>query len=108
LPDDELPDLPEPLKTWLYTSDRRLRRTAGDIATRLVAATTNVERHFYWMALGEAWAERCRPKGSQPDEVRNAVAALVAEVVPADEYTLIRYRRSEQLDLDHLSAPTPY
>ncbi len=59
------------------------------------------------MALGEAWADRCRPKGAPAKKVIDAVASLIAEVVPADEYMLTRYRRSEQLDLDHLSVPTP-
>jgi len=106
-PNDELLDLPPALEGWLYTDDRRLKPTAGDIASRLTTSTTAIERYFYWMALGEAWASRCRPKGTTSKKVLDAVASLIAEVVPADEYVLTRYRRSEQLDLDHLSVPTP-
>jgi hypothetical protein len=59
------------------------------------------------MALAEAWAARCFPQGNPAQSVRDAVAGIVAEVVPADEFPLTRVRRSEQLDLDHLSSPTP-
>jgi len=106
-PDDELLELPPALEAWLYTDDRKLKRTAGDIASRLAATTDNIERYSYWMALGEAWADRCYPKGTPSKKVLDSVASLIAEIVPADEYMLTRYRRSEQLDLDHLSVPTP-
>jgi hypothetical protein len=39
--------------------------------------------------------------------VRDAVSGVDADIVDETEYNLFRYRRSEQLDLDHLSPPNP-
>jgi len=91
----------------VYDASGELVRTAGEIAARLENAIDPAERHWLWMALGEAWQKRCRPSNGAPDAVRAAVSALVAEVVPADEFPLTRVRRSEILDLDLLSAPIP-
>ncbi|MFI5930896.1 hypothetical protein [Actinoplanes sp. NPDC051494] len=105
--DDHIPDLPDQLATWLRGAGEDLIRTAGDITGRLVKAVDPIERHHLWMALGDAWAARCRPPAQASEQVRTAVSFIGAEVVPADEFPLTRVRRSELLDLDHLSAPTP-
>jgi len=104
---DEIPDIPSQLNGWLYHSDGELIRNSADIAGRLEKAADAAERHWLWMALGEAWAARCRPPADAPGVIGNAVSDLVAEVLSADEFPLTRVRRSELLDLDHLSAPTP-
>lgn len=106
-PDDEMPDLPEELNEWLYSDDGNLVRTPGEIASKLANTTDAVDRYFLWPALAEAWVGRCVPDGRHPRMVREALSSLNAEVVSADEYSLARYRRSEQLDLDHLSQPLP-
>jgi hypothetical protein len=59
------------------------------------------------MMLGEAWAMRYTPPSGADPQVRAAVSHLTAEVVSADEFPLTRVRRSEILDVDHLSGPTP-
>lgn len=107
LEDDDVPEIPTELGTWLYDGDREVCRTAADVANRLAVTASPVEQYWLWGALGEAWAAKCQPQAGVPDEVRRAVRSVTAEVVAADEYPLSRVRRSEQLDLDHLSPPTP-
>jgi hypothetical protein len=108
-PDDELPNLPSTLEQWLHPDDpSRPVPTSSQIATRLHQTADPAESYFCWAALAEAWADRCRPAPSNPPEVMDAVTSLTAEIVSADEYVLTRYRRSEQLDLDHLSEPAPH
>jgi hypothetical protein len=120
--DDTITPTPE-LRKWLRKSDGGLRRTSGEIANRLFAHRLDssekiphpvpepIERYHLWLALAEAWADRCKPRGQ--DRNVPAVAAAVdggavgVELLSDDEYSLARYRRSEQLDLDHLSPPTP-
>jgi hypothetical protein len=118
--DDQI-DPPTSLRSWLRTPDGRLRRASGEIANRLFAhqldstgrspAPTPPERYHLWLALAEAWAARCTPR--ERDKAERAIAEAVADGVVAadiaseDEYSLARYRRSEQLDVEHLSPPTP-
>jgi hypothetical protein len=106
-PNDELPNLPEHLNIWLYGPDGRRVPTSGQIAERLDRETDRASRYFLWMALGEAWAARCRPNPTTLRDAEQAVISIRGEVVPADEYSLMRVRRSEILDLDHLSPPSP-
>lgn len=106
-PDDELPNRPADLTGWLHRGAGARNRSAAEVADRLATATRPDDRYWLWTALGDAWAARCTPKSSDPVSVRQAVSNVVAEVVPADEFPLTRYRRSEQLDLDHLSPPAP-
>ena len=94
-----------PLFEWLYDKDNQLQRGAAEIASRLYNCTDPEEKYFCWMALGEAWVLKCRPPGSVGSEIQHAVASISADVACEDEYTLAQYRRSEQLDLDHLSEP---
>ena len=73
---------------------------ASKIAERIGTTTDHRELIALWNSLGEAWLDMCgSPTG--------ALASIESEVVGEDEYTLDRYRRSERLDLDHLSPPTP-
>ncbi len=106
-PGDDLPDRSETISTWLQGSGVDTARSSTEIAEKLAAAVKPAERYWLWMALGDAWAARCRPKGRQAPDVADAVRSIIGEVIPADEYPLIRVRRSELLDLDHLSPPTP-
>ena len=121
LDEDDQVDVPESLRAWLRTPDGGLRRMSGDIANRLFAAeldssgqTTSpspVERYHLWLALAEAWAQRCAPRGAARNDATIVGAVrggfVAGELVSEDEYSLARYRRSEQLDVDHLSPPTP-
>lgn len=114
-------DPPPSLQRWLREPSGRLRRGSGDIANRLFAhkigttgmtpAPTPAERYHLWLALAEAWAVKCTPRGRDKDNpaVAEAVAGgeIAADIASDDEYSLARYRRSERLDVEHLSPPTP-
>ncbi len=114
-------DPPQSLQRWLRQSNGKLRRASGDIANRLFAsqidttgttpAPSPAERYHLWLALAEAWAAKCAPRGHDRDDpaVIRAVAGgeIDADIASEDEYSLARYLRSERLDVEHLSPPTP-
>lgn len=112
-PDDQVPDLPAELATQIRPNGTLA--TSAKLSECLRDANTPVERYFLWAALGDAWAVRCVPSlGEIGDiEVRRQVShavlngSIAAEVLSTDEYTLARMRRSERLDLAHLSSPLP-
>lgn len=106
-PGDDLPALPDNLKAHLYDDDRRVKAERGDIAKMLAKATDPIAKYWLWTALADAWAALCLPPDAAPPQVKAAVSSLLAEVVSADEFPLTRIRKSEELDLDHLSEPTP-
>ena len=121
LDEDEQIDPPPSLQGWLRAPGGRLRRASGDIANRLFAhkvdttgttpAPTPAERYHLWLALAEAWAAKCTPRGRDKENpaVAEAVAGgeIAADIASDDEYSLARYRRSERLDVEHLSPPAP-
>jgi hypothetical protein len=102
------------LVAWLDPGGDRVR-TPAEIVERLFPnGTLNespsaLDRQALWMAFAEALANQCRPKGryQNDDAVAGAVRSVVGLVVSDDEFTLVQYRNSEMLDLDHLSLPTP-
>jgi hypothetical protein len=111
-PEDDVPPSPDSLMARLRPGGALA--AASQVAAMLLVATDPVDRYWLWQAIGEAWADRCKPDLAKvPPGERAAVAAavmdggLAAEVVSADEYTLSQYRRSELLDLSHLSPPLP-
>ena len=67
-----------------------------------------------WSAIAESWAAECKPRQQDlrflSDAAAQAVMGCVAggaigsEALTEDDYTLRRYFRSEQLDVDDLSA----
>jgi hypothetical protein len=106
-PNDEMPDLQADLHSWLYGRTGERGKGSAEIANRLLSSTDPAERYWLWMALGEAWAIRCRPPANSSPTVLAAVSDIAAEVISADEFPLTRVRRTEILDLDHLSSPIP-
>jgi hypothetical protein len=111
---------PASLQQWLRGRDGALRRTPGEIANRLFtreqgaggASTASPhERYHLWLALAEAWAAKCVPRGADrsSQSVLDAVTGgvITPDIVSDDEYSLSRYRRSERLDVEHLSPPPP-
>ncbi len=106
-PDDTLPEMPDALGRSLYDPKSGvLKQTSGEIAVLLQRAKEPEERYFLWMALGAAWAAKCKPKHST-ETVTDAVSTIRGEVIEAGEFSLTRVMRSEVLDLDHLSPPWP-
>jgi hypothetical protein len=115
LDEDEVAALPRSLANWLNPSSG-VRPGAPKIAerifrTELGAGTvpSPLERHFLWMAFAEALADHCRPKDSDlvDSEVADAVRQIVGFASSDDDFSLAQYRRSEMLDVDHLSPPSP-
>jgi hypothetical protein len=100
--DDEPPRCPDDLAKWLYDSDGRLRHSSGEIAARLENEQRSEGLHYLWEAYAESWTLKC-----QPPEAESYLGTVAAEIVSDDEFTTLRYRRSEALDLDHLSPPRP-
>jgi hypothetical protein len=105
-PEDD-PEQPKILGDWLRGDDGRLLRSPAQIAQRLNDSHDASEKYFLWLALGEAWADQCRPESSEDDAVLAAVDSIDGEVVSADDFTMDRWWGSEALDLDHLSPPSP-
>jgi len=114
-------DPPSSRQRRLREPNGRLRRASGEIANRLFAheletsdtspVPAPAERYHLWLALAEAWAARCTPRGRDKDDpaVAEAVAGgeIAADILSDDEYSHARYRRSERLDVEHLSPPPP-
>lgn len=106
LPDfEDPPAMPAELAAWFAYK----KRTTHDVAERLIQATAPEDRWHLWHGFGRTLAERCKPRPTASEEVRSAVAdgELSVEVLSEDEFSLARMRRSEMLDLDHLSDPPP-
>jgi hypothetical protein len=119
---DEPPLCPQDLEQFLWDDNGKLYRTSAQIAVRLASerasAPSSASAYWLWLALANSWAEMCQPdyeklvkkKYITNDEiprVRNAVTSIDADVVDERGFNLYRYRRSELLDVDHLSPPTP-
>lgn len=68
------------------------------------------DRNALWAALADELAGMCSEtvnNGALGVEVLGAVRSIDALVWTADEFSLSRLRRSERLDLTHLTSPTP-
>ena len=114
--DDEPPTCPDDLTTWLRGNTGNLRQTSGAIANRLATersfSPSSASVYWLWLALAEAWAARCTPdvrKHSSEDatKIMASVTGIDADLIDEGGFDLYRYRRSEQLDIDHLSPPLP-
>ena len=115
-PDDEPPPCPDDLAAWLRTDKGELQQASGAIASRLAAervrSSSSASVYWLWLSLAEAWAARCTPDVGKrsPEEaarIQAAITGIDADLVDEREFDLYRYRRSEQLDIDHLSPPVP-
>lgn len=101
--DEALPEIPDDLDTFLYGGE--LPKVSA-IADKLRAASDPVRIHFLQNAIVDAMAAVCVPK--DPTQRRpDLVQEITGEITTEADFTLHRARRSELLDLDHLSAPKP-
>ena len=74
--DEALPEMPQLLRRRVYDAKRSvLRLTSGEIASLLEKAKNPVERYFLWMALGDAWAAKCKPNNSAATSVKGTYLA---------------------------------
>jgi hypothetical protein len=108
---DDLQEIPisREVRQWLYNDDMTPKATADRIAREIQRSEAAPEDlHWLWLALAQSWAQKCTPaRRDQTPEVMRAVELIDADAVPEDRYSLLRHRHSEELDLDHLSAPPP-
>lgn len=79
------------------------------LADQMLKNTDPVREVALWGAFAWALADKCTPrqKFSDDESVNGAVLEVEAEVWTDEEFPLSRVRKSEQLDVDFLSDPTP-
>ncbi|MFE4581413.1 hypothetical protein [Streptomyces chartreusis] len=109
---DELPGLPAELSEWLYDANGYLRRKPTDIAQRLKRENADMDsivRYWLWGGFADSLAALCVPPTSSTADVLAAVedGQIRGDLSTSEEFSFERYRRSEELDLDHLSPPLP-
>jgi hypothetical protein len=80
----------------------------SEIAVALTSGTTwnALEKYWLWQLLADAAALMCEAQAEKVSGESDH-PSFIGEVVSADEFPLTRVRRSEIVDLDHLSAPFP-
>ncbi|WP_251450892.1 hypothetical protein [Microbacterium sp. Marseille-Q6648] len=88
----------------------RLPSQLDELCSAILVENDAVRLAVLWPTLAEVLASRCVPrvKDAEDASVRDAVREIVGEVSSDDEFPLSKARRSEQLDIDFLSEPTPY
>ncbi|WP_282206273.1 hypothetical protein [Kitasatospora fiedleri] len=113
-PSDYEPKLSKELDIWLHgaVGEIALKRKHGEIAERLMKGGDAIDpdsRWWLWSALADAWANLCIPPAGSDPEVLSAVdgGEFSADILSADEFPYSRLRRTEEIDLDHLSLPLP-
>jgi len=113
----ELPELGDepavPSKELL--SQFNVPRTPKEIAAFLFPAKgprpVGDDRQFLWAEFGDALADQCKAKERDlqaTPSARDAVRSVESIVSSEDDFTLGQFRKSERLDLAHLSLPRPH
>jgi hypothetical protein len=109
--EDEEFDIPlsPKVRQWLYGDNMTPKASADKIAREIQKSEASPEdTHWLWLALSQTWAQKCTPAArDRTPEIMGAVEMIDSDVVSEDAYPLSRYRQSEELDLDHLSGPSP-
>ena len=106
---DEPPEVSASFSNWLRRNGN-LRRDATEIAKKIEETYNIAEKYHLWLAISEALALQCKPrdKDAHQASVAGAVANIVGQIWTDDQFSLAEYRKSEALDLDHLSPPRPF
>lgn len=113
VPAGAVPQLEEPpenptLIARLRDADGNVRAPTA-IAEILQSLTEPEDLVLGWGALAESLGAICYPKDTEmTEQVKGAVRAVTGMLASDDEFSLANVRRSEILDLDYLSAPTPF
>ncbi|WP_369961276.1 hypothetical protein [Leifsonia sp. EB34] len=108
-PSDELPEPSDGIRSWLATT-RSYKEIARKLFPEYGSRPTGDDRQVLWDAFGDALARTCKPSNADKRNIpgcENAVASIEAMISSDDEFTLAMLRRSERLDLAHLSVPDP-
>lgn len=105
---DEPPSMSDALRARLFTSGGE-PKNPSEIAQIYESISDPMERALALGALAEACASICKPGRKHEDDeaVIGAVSDVSAVLWADDEFPLSRVRKSEPLDLDYLSEPTP-
>jgi hypothetical protein len=92
-PPDELIDGPAMEETLKWLSART--RDSTSIAERILSESDPMSASVLWKRLAESWARNCTPSG--------CISAVYGEAVDAEEFSIAEYKKTDRLDLDHLS-----
>lgn len=107
---------PSPTVLEWSDSSGRNRRSPAEIAAKMIELQTLgtkaplVDLEFLWHQLGEAFVDLCIAGVTRLDvspQVTEAVASISCNIASEDEFPISKVRKSESLDLDHLSPPLP-
>lgn len=110
----ELPLLPDDPDEWsVPLADEKALGTLAGVADRLFPLDNprpiGAERNALWWRLADFIQSIIAPMGpfSEVQSVREAVSSVAVSIVDETEFTMAQYRRSDELDLSHLSSPLP-
>ena len=104
---EDPPELANEVGQKLRTPEGAVR-SPHDIAEVILADLSPAANYYAWGSLVESLAALCKPPKSLKDpDVTSAVNAITGQLWADDEFPLSRIRKSELLDLDYLSGPTP-
>ncbi|MEN2742906.1 hypothetical protein ABCS02_34475 [Microbacterium sp. X-17] len=109
-PSEELPEPSDQIRTWLATA-RSYKEIARKLFPEYGHRPSGDDRQVLWDAFGDALARTCKPSNSDKRNIpgcETAVSSIDAMISSDDEFTLAMLRRSERLDLAHLSVPDPH
>lgn len=84
-------------------------RSLTAIAEELIRSDADARIVALWDEMAWALAASCKPKGRHAADANVSAAVSVVEAMlwTDEDFSLARYRRSEQLDVDFLSDPVP-
>lgn len=104
-PGDQFPEEPPAaFRSGFCDENGRVCRSPTEIADALAGeGLSGEERYWLWEWLAESAADMCVKSAIELDQI----GSISSEVVDADYFPLTRVRRTEILDLEHLSPPLP-
>lgn len=101
------PAVPDALMDEVFDDEMRVTISVNEVAQRLVSSDISTdEKYWLWEALGTAAAQLCADEAAKLG-YGEVVLSVTHEISAADQFPLTLVRKSETLDLDHLSDPTP-
>ncbi|MGK9148259.1 hypothetical protein KXS11_11590 [Plantibacter flavus] len=110
----ELPIAPDDHDDWsLALPEEKPLRTIPGVSDRLFpvdkARPAEEERNALWWRFAELVQDIITPAGPMAGTagVKGALASVVVSIADETEFTMAQYRRSDELDLSHLSSPLP-
>lgn len=104
-PDDQFPEEPPAdFRSVFCDENGRVRKSPTEIAEAWNGGGLSAEEKYWlWEWLAESAANMCARSGIELEEI----GSISSEVADADYFPLTRVRRTEILDLEHLSPPLP-